>query len=186
LAGRLERCLWAKPSPQSGQAAPPPRGIHPWGPGHWKPQSSPYARLIYIALTARYSFNLRNNGRIYLAVRTKIGLFERHEAALNRLRTSLANAVSTWSGFGFRCRAHQHSRAWPAQPFLIADCFPQQKIFADENPVPPGKWATAGAAGYFTIVGLGFRFDFDELIKSIAIWTIEMLGSVFVRHSPHP
>jgi hypothetical protein len=45
--------------------------------------------------TRRYSAS----GRIYLAVRTKIGLFERHEAALNRLRTSPANAVSTWSGF---------------------------------------------------------------------------------------
>jgi hypothetical protein len=30
---------------------------------------SPYARLVYIALKARYSINLRNNGRIYLSVR---------------------------------------------------------------------------------------------------------------------
>jgi DNA-binding transcriptional regulator YhcF (GntR family) len=27
------------------------------------------ARLLYIALKARYSFTLRNNGRIYLSVR---------------------------------------------------------------------------------------------------------------------
>jgi hypothetical protein len=30
---------------------------------------SPSARLLYIALKARYSFTLRNNGRIYLSVR---------------------------------------------------------------------------------------------------------------------
>ncbi len=32
---------------------------------------------------------------VYNARTIKIGLFERHEAAINRLRTSLANAVST-------------------------------------------------------------------------------------------
>ena len=32
--------------------------------------TSPYARQLYIALKARYSFNLKNNGRIYLSART--------------------------------------------------------------------------------------------------------------------
>jgi hypothetical protein len=32
--------------------------------------TSPYARLVYIALKSRYSFDSRNNGRIYLSART--------------------------------------------------------------------------------------------------------------------
>jgi hypothetical protein len=30
---------------------------------------SPYARLVYVALKQRYSFNIKNNGRLYLSVR---------------------------------------------------------------------------------------------------------------------
>ena len=34
----------------------------------WKAMS-PYARLVYIALKQRFSFNFKNNGKLYLSVR---------------------------------------------------------------------------------------------------------------------
>ena len=56
--------------------------------------SSPYARLIYVALKARYSINLRNNGRIYLSARTAA-----EETGLDK--TTVARGFHELQHYGF-------------------------------------------------------------------------------------
>jgi hypothetical protein len=64
-----------------------------WECAAWRAMS-PYARLLYIALKGRYSFKLRNNGRIYLSTR-QAG----KEIGLNR--DSIARCFRELQYYGF-------------------------------------------------------------------------------------
>src|SRR5262249_61495795 len=59
-----------KPRKEKGRIEGPfvPVLIETWKSAAWR-AASPYARLLYIALKSRYSFDARNNGRIYLSTR---------------------------------------------------------------------------------------------------------------------
>ena len=56
--------------------------------------TSPYARLLYIALKSRYGFEIKNNGRIYLSARTAA-----EETGLNR--KTIARAFHELVHYGF-------------------------------------------------------------------------------------
>jgi hypothetical protein len=55
---------------------------------------SPYARLLYIAIKTRYSFKMKNNGRIYLSARTAA-----EETGLHK--TTLARCFHELQHYGF-------------------------------------------------------------------------------------
>ena len=65
---------------------------------------------------------------------------------------------------------------------MIGDCFAQQEILADEYPVSPRERPATNAAGYVAIYAFWPCFDFDELIKRIAIRAVEMHCPAFERH----
>ena len=50
---------------------------------------------------------------------------------------------------------------------------PQQEILDHKFAFAPRKWATTGAARCLTVDGFRTGFDFDELIKRIAVRTVE-------------
>ena len=51
---------------------------------------------------------------------------------------------------------------------------PQKEIFQDELPVACRKRLTANTACYFTVDGFRPSFDFDDLIKRVTVWALEI------------
>jgi hypothetical protein len=58
-------------------------------------------------------------------------------------------------------------------PFLDSPSISQQEILDHILAFAPRKWATAGATRYLTRDGFRTSFDFDDLIKRIAVRTVE-------------
>ena len=70
------------------------------------------------------------------------------------------------------CGSHAPSND---RPFQAATHFPQEEIFQDEFPVTGSKRSTTNPTRYFTSIdGLRSGFDFDDLIKCVAVWAAEM------------
>jgi hypothetical protein len=58
-------------------------------------------------------------------------------------------------------------------PFLDSPSISQQEILDHKFAFAPRKWATTGAARCLTVDGFRTGFDFDDLIKRIAVRTVE-------------
>jgi hypothetical protein len=56
----------------------------------------------------------------------------------------------------------------------LATRFPQKEILQDELPIAGGKRSAANSARYITVNGLWSGFGFDDLIKRVAMWALEM------------
>ena len=58
---------------------------------------------------------------------------------------------------------------------MLADAasLPQQKILHDEFAVAAREWSTTSAARYFTVSRFWTGFNFDNLVKRVAIRALE-------------
>jgi hypothetical protein len=67
-------------------------------------------------------------------------------------------------------------------PGILADCFPQQKVFQDELPFARNECSTAKTACCFKVDGLGPCFGSDDLVQSIAVWAAEKRRCIRTGH----